>query len=215
MDHRRYTFEKKVMKKKLFLITAVLVSALASAQDNPSDETLSDGTLPVVSVSPSNDGTSSTPAREKIVDYKSVYETSTVEEEVKMATSRFELTKSQQDIWLEAATERRLTENKFRDQANVKGADNNKDAAYRELRTSQNTFYETVIGYLSPAQKQKLEVDRNILNEKQKKLAKIPPPPPPPTPTITAVPVDSAAIKESEKKKAAGKKSKKKKKAGN
>jgi hypothetical protein len=200
------------MKKKVFLMTAVLISGLAGAQDNPSDETLSDGTLPVVSVSPSNNNETSTSSREKIVDYKSVYEASSLEEEVQMAAARFELTKAQQDIWLEAATDRRLTENKFRDQANAKG-DHNMDAAYRELRTSQNTFYETVIGYLSPAQKQKMEFDRNILNEKQKKLAKIPPPPPP-TPTITAVPVDSAAIKESEKKKAAGKKSKKKKKAG-
>jgi hypothetical protein len=138
-----------------------------------------------------------------------VYDAPTVEEEVKMAAERFSLTPAQQDAWLAAAVERRETEKPAREKLDSKSSSYEKEGAYRGLRSSQNMFYETIIGYLSPAQKQAFETDRLILNEKQKKLAKLPPPPPP-APTVTVAPVDSAAIKKEEK--AKGKKSKKKKK---
>ena len=145
-----------------------------------------------------------------IMDYKSVYETATVEEEVKMAAERFSLTPEQQDIWLTAATDRRLAEKQVSDKlANSKEGDYDKNGVYRGLRTSHNTFHETITGYLSPTQKQALERDRLILNEKQKRMAKLPPPPPP-APTVTVAPVDSAAIKEPETGKKKSKKKKKK-----
>jgi hypothetical protein len=142
------------------------------------------------------------------VDYKSVYDSPTVEEEVKMAADRFNLTKSQQDVWLSAASDRRLVENQVRGKLESNAPLYEKDPAYRGLRSAQNTFYETIIGYLSPAQKQSLETDRAILQEKQKRLAKLPPAAP--TPTVTVAPVDSATIKPVEKSKSKSKKTKKK-----
>jgi hypothetical protein len=147
------------------------------------------------------------------MDYKSVYEAATIEEEVKMAAERFNLTPSQQDVWLSAAVDRREAERQAREKLDSKAANYEKDPVYRGLRSSQNTFYETIIGYLTPAQKQAMETDRAILQEKQKRLAKLPPPPPS-TPTVTIAPVDSTAIKEAEKSKGTGKKSKKKRKPG-
>jgi hypothetical protein len=145
------------------------------------------------------------------MDYKSVYDTPTVEEEVKMAAERFNLTPSQQEVWLTAATERRETEVPARGKIDSKAANYEKESAYRGLRSAQNTFYETITGYLSPAQKQALETDRMIVQEKQKRLAKLAPPPPPPASTVTVPPVDSIAIKQAEKEKKTSKKSKKKK----
>lgn len=145
------------------------------------------------------------------MDYKSVYEAGTAEEEAQMAAERFNLSKSQQEVWLTSAIDRRQSEKQAYEKLNSKDMNYSKDAVYMGLRISQNTFYETVIGYLNPAQKQALELDRTIRNEKQRRLAKLPPPPPP-APTVTVVPVDSVAIKEQEKIKAAEKKPKKKKK---
>ena len=149
------------------------------------------------------------------MDYKSVYEAATLEEEVQLATKRFDLTKSQQDVWSVAAFDRRLIEKQVYEKIDSKDPNYSKDASYRGLRTAQNTFYETITGYLKPAQKQALEVDRAIMHEKQSRLAKIPPPP---APTVTVAPVDSTLIKEqilkdAERIKAEQKKSKKKKKS--
>jgi hypothetical protein len=152
--------------------------------------------------------------RTAIVDYKSVYEAATVEEEVKMAAERFNLTPSQQEVWLNAATDRRAAEKQSQDKLGSKNANYERDGAYRGLRTAHNNFHQSIVGFLSPAQKQAFERDRLILQEKQQRLAKLPPPPPP-APTVTVAPVDSAAIKDSDKSKSKskGKKSKKKKKA--
>lgn len=212
------------MRFKFLIIPAVIMFQVAGAQNEPIAATVPQKTLAEISVTPSNtivltDPTPSpvlTSSGENIMDYKSVYDASTLEEEVKMAAERFNLTKSQQDVWTEAAFDRRLTEKQAYEKLDSKTTDYSysKDAVYRGLRTSQNTFYEIIIGYLSPAQKQALEADRAILHEKQRRLAKIPPP----APTVTVVPVDSTAIKEqilkeAEKIKAAEKKSKKKKKS--
>jgi 1,2-phenylacetyl-CoA epoxidase PaaB subunit len=194
---------------------------LAGAQNNSASLTTSQGLVPIpvsaASSTPDTPPVSTTTATEPvstqiaIIDYKSVYETATIEEEVKMATERFNLTPSQQDMWLVAATDRRATEKQAQEKLDSKAANYEKDGIYRGLRSAQNTFYETIIGYLSPVQKQALETDRLIMEEKRKKLAKLPPPTP--APTVTVAPVDSAAIKETEKSKVKSKKSKKKKKA--
>jgi hypothetical protein len=147
-----------------------------------------------------------------ILDYKSVYEAPTIEEEVQMAAERFNLTPSQQEVWLTAATDRREVERQSRAMIDSKAQNYEKEGAYKGLRVAQNEFYETVIGYLNPAQKQAMETDRVIMQEKQKKLAKLPPPPPPVT-TVTVAPVDSTLIKKEEKSKTSGKKTKKKKQA--
>jgi hypothetical protein len=144
------------------------------------------------------------------MDYKSVYDVATVEEEVKVAAERFNLTEAQQEIWLNAATDRRLMEKKANDKFESTASSYDREGAYRGLRASQAMFYETIIGYLSPSQKQALETDRLIMEEKNKRLAKLPPPPPP-APTVTVAPVDSTAIKAEQDK--AGKKGKKKKKS--
>jgi hypothetical protein len=144
-----------------------------------------------------------------IMDYKSVYEAATVEEEVKMATERFGLTPAQQDMWLTAATERRETEKPARAKLESKDEAYLKEPVYRGLKEAQNRFNETIIGYLTPAQKNSVETDRLILQEKQRRIAKLPPPPPP-APTVTVAPVDSAAIKDAQKGKKSGKKSRKK-----
>ncbi|MCE3229724.1 MAG: hypothetical protein K0S32_4275 [Bacteroidetes bacterium] len=146
-----------------------------------------------------------------IIDYKSVYDASTLDEEVKMAAERFSLTPSQQDVWKKAAVDRREAEKKTKTYLESTNNTYDKSGAYVGLRTAHNEFYQTIIGYLSPAQKQALETDRTILEEKRKQLAKITPPA---VITPTVIPVDSTAIKaEMEKEKAAAKKSKKKKKA--
>jgi hypothetical protein len=202
------------MRLKFLIISPVLMFQAGLAQNGPSSLTAGQGTSsttasnnvvvteqpPVVS--------SSYSTQTAIIDYQSVYEAPTLEEEVKMATQRFNLTPSQQDVWLSAATDRRQAEKIAREQLDSKSAE--KGPAYKGLRMSQNTFYEIIIGYLSPAQKQALETDRVILEEKRKKIAKLAPPP---APTVTVAPIDSSAIKAAEKPKETGKKPKKKKKA--
>jgi hypothetical protein len=205
------------MQLKFLVIPSVLLFQVAAAQNNSASLTSSQPTSTPVLAAPSApvEQPVSTPApasnsseQTLIVDYKSVYETATVEEEVKMAAERFSLSPSQQDIWLAAAAERRQTEKQAREILDSKTASYEKESVYRGLRTSLNTFQETIAGYLTPAQKQAVETDRLILEEKRKRLAKLPPPPP--TPTVT--PVDSSAIMEADKDKGKGKKSKKKKK---
>lgn len=207
------------MTFKYFIFPAVIMFQVAGAQNGSSSLTITPAkTATAGSVSgASTVGTptdSSTPTTDiagstqtAFVDYKSVYEAATLEEEVKMAAERFNLSASQQDLWTVAATDRRETEKQARFKLEAKTIDN-KDAVYRGLRAAQNSFYEKIVGYLNPTQKQALETDRIILEEKRKKIAKLPPPVI--APTVTVVPVDSAAIKASNKAKA--KKSKKKKK---
>jgi hypothetical protein len=213
------------MRLHLLLIPSAFIFNFAVAQNGSASLSTAQATVtapvspasstPVVPATPETPAPVSIPAAEEertaIIDYKSVYEATTVEEEVKLAAERFGLSASQQDMWLQAATDRRLTEKQVREKLDSK-ADFDRDGVYRGLRASQNTFHETIMGYLNPTQKQSFETDRLILQEKQKRLAKMPPPPPP-APTVTVPAVDSAAIKASEEPKAKGKKSKKKKKA--
>lgn len=207
------------MRSKFFIIPAALIFQIAGAQNGPVPLAVSQETYVTVTASPSkttklNDPvTTSSTSGESIMDYKSVYEAETLEDEVQMAAERFSLTKSQQEIWLTAATDRRQVEKQAYEKLNAKDLNVSRDAVYLGLRIAQNTFYETIIGYLNPAQKQAIELDRIIRTEKQKRIAKLPPPPPP-APTVTISTVDSTAIIEAEKIKAAEKKSKKKKKAG-
>jgi hypothetical protein len=209
------------MNLKFFMIPAALIFQVAGAQNSPSALTASEGTLAAITVTPSAPVTLTDPTPssdlslegEKIMDYKSVYEASTLEEEVQMAAKRFNLTKSQQDVWSVAAFDRRLVEKQVYEKLDSKDINYSKDASYRGLRTAQNTFYETIIGYLNPSQKQAVAFDSEIIHEKQSRLAKIPSPPPP---TVTVAPVDSTLIKEqilkdAEKIKAEQKKAKKKK----
>jgi 1,2-phenylacetyl-CoA epoxidase PaaB subunit len=214
------------MRFKFLIIPTALIVQVAAAQ-NPAPLTPAQGTVttppavasstPVMPPVPETPPASPTSTQTTYLDYKSVYEAATVEEEVKMATERFGLTPAQQDMWLVAATDRRAVETPAREKLDSKASSYEKDGVYRGLRTSQNTFYETIIGYLTPAQKQAFETDRLVLEEKRKRVAKLPPPPPPPAPTVTVAPVDSSAIKETEKAKGkeAAKKSKKKKKPVN
>ncbi|MES2567073.1 MAG: hypothetical protein V4565_09425 [Bacteroidota bacterium] len=207
------------MKFKFFIIPATLAFHVAGAQNGPAPVAVSEGTMVTVSPSPSTSvklanstpETNSSGSGESIMDYKSVYEAATLEEEVQMAAERFHLTKSQQEVWLTAATDRRQTEKQAYEKLNSKTMDYSKEAVYTGLRMSHNAFYETITGYLNPSQKQALELDRTIRNEKQRRLAKLPPPPPP-APTVTVAPIDSSAIKAAEKVKVADKKTKKKKK---
>lgn len=202
------------MRFKLFILPATLLFHIAGAQNGSSTVITSQrtGTLAPITSSTAVTPQGSTLSTESelgqvlITDYKNVYEAATLEEEVKMAAERFKLTPSQQEVWSKAATDRRVTEKQFREKFNSKDPNYSRDAAYRGLRTAHNTFYGIIIGYLNPTQKQSMETDREILHEKQSRLAQLPPP----TPTITVVPVDSAAIKASEKAKAADKKKKKK-----
>ncbi|MCW3076459.1 MAG: hypothetical protein JWO32_1068 [Bacteroidetes bacterium] len=206
------------MRLNFLIISSVLMLQLTLAQNNSSTVTTGNGTLTTMGTSPST-GTvslsdqSSVPSTVAltdgtIMDYKSVYESATLEEEVKMATERFSLTKAQQDVWLTEAADRRVAEKRAHEQLESKDANINKDNVYKGLRGSQNTFYQKITGYLSPSQKQAMETDRAILEEKRKRVAKLPPP----VPTVTVIPVDSVAIKAAEKEKTQGKKSKKKKK---
>jgi 1,2-phenylacetyl-CoA epoxidase PaaB subunit len=207
------------MRFKFLIIPSVLIFQVAGAQNSSESVTSSQATVttpaaaasstPVMPPVSSPLPASSESTQTSIMDYKSVYETATVEDEVKMAAERFALTPSQQDIWLAAATDRRAAEKQAREKLDSKAANYEKDGVYRGLRSTHNTFYETIIGYLTPAQKQALETDRLIMQEKQKRLAKLPPPPPP-APTVTVAPVDSAAIKQADKSKKKSKKSKKK-----
>jgi hypothetical protein len=207
-----------LMRSKLFIIPTVLIFQLAAAQTGtaPAAAAQEIATTPVSASSaapvtpPASESSASSPVTKSVLDFQSVYETATVEEEVKLAAERFELTKDQQNMWMAAATERRETESQARVKIDSKASNYDKEGAYRGLRSAQNTFYETIIGHLAPAQKQALETDRLIMQEKQKKLAKLPPPPPP-APTVTVAPVDSAAIK-AEKDKKTGKKPRKKRK---
>ena len=215
------------MRFRFLIIPSVLVLQVAEAQNGSASLTANQGTTtsqistpvstpasPSVSavapVSPADPATPASPATTQtlIMDYKSVFEAATVEEEVKMAAERFNLSPSQQDIWLTAATDRRIAEKTARAKLDSKDQNLMKEPVYRGLRTSLNTFHETIVGYLTPTQKQALETDRLIQEEKRQRMAKLPPPPP--TPTV--VPVDSSAIKAAEIKESKGKKSKKKKK---
>ncbi|MBL7930680.1 MAG: hypothetical protein JNL60_02195, partial [Bacteroidia bacterium] len=159
-----------------------------------------------------------------VVDYKSVYEAPTPEEEVKIAAERFNLTLDQQDIWLLAAKDRREGERKFRE-FDAKAGNADRDGAYRGYRTSQNAFYETIIGHLTPQQKAAFERDRLIIEERDKRLARwnqenpSAPTSSIQTTTVTVVPttfgMDSTAIKQKNKEKGNSKKTKKKKQAVN
>ena len=212
------------MRFKFLSISTVLLFQVAGAQTGTTSATMSPaGTLTPVSAAasgPTNTSEASGSANASssdqiaIIDYKSVYEAPTVEEEVKMAAERFSLTQSQQEVWHNAALDRRQAEKVVQDKFDAKASNYEKDGAYRGLRTSHNTFYEIITGYLTPVQKQRMESDRLILQEKQNRLAKLPPPPPP-APTVTVATIDSTAIKEAEKAKSKGKgKGKKSKKKG-
>jgi hypothetical protein len=210
------------MQFKFLIIPAAFMFQLAVAQNSPATMTLSQGTATAPVSAPysasvtitENTASPASPASDGtlIVDYKSVYETASAEEEVKLAAERFKLTQAQQEVWLLAATDRREAEKQAQVKLDSKVSNYEKEPAYKGLRSAQNTFYETVVGYLAPAQKQALETDRLIIQERQRRLAKLPPP----APTVTVVPVDSTAIKQAEKDakaekaKGAGKKSKKK-----
>ncbi len=207
------------MRFTFLIIPSVLIFQAASAQNESAMPATQQATVVAPSSPASSTPVTSSPAADvpgattstltRIVDYKSVFEAATVEEEVQMATERFTLSPSQQDLWLVAATDRRLAEKQAYGKLESKSQDYQKSAVYGGLRAAHNTFHETIVGHLSPSQKQSLENDRLIMEEKRQRLAKIPPPPP--TPTVAVATVDSAAIKEADKK-AAGKKSKKKKK---
>lgn len=209
------------MQFKYLIIPVFLIFQKALAQEGPASVTITQAAIetppapasstPVVPAVSENQATiPEITAPTAILDYKSVYETATVEEEVKMAAERFGLTQAQQDLWLTAATERRFTEKQAQSRLDSNAGNITREGVYRGLRSSHTAFHETISGYLTPAQKQAIETDRQILIEKQRRLAKLPPPPPP-TPTVAAIPVDSAATKEPEP---PGKKSKKKKKKG-
>jgi hypothetical protein len=221
LRHLNDTLNTKSMRYRFFIIPAALIFQVAGAQNSIASFPASQGTATTTPATSSATVTpvSSTPSsisestQTPIMDYKSVYEAATLEEEVQMATERFHLTQAQQEIWQSAATDRRIIEKQVYAKLDSKDTDYSKDAVYRALRTSHNNFYEAIVGYLNPNQKQALEFDRAVIQEKHKRLAKLPPPPPP-APTVTVAPVDSAAIKQSEKAKATGKKSKKKRKAG-
>jgi hypothetical protein len=209
------------MRFKFLIIPSLLIVHTAGAQNGSASLTAaqanvtmavapaSSASVPPAESPPSPAGTES--SQVAILDYKSVYEAPTLEEEVKMATERFSLTPAQQEAWAAAATDRRAAEKQSREKLESKTGNYERDGAYRGLRASHNTFHDVISGYLTPTQKQALENDRVVLEEKRKRLAKLPPPPPP-APTVTVAPVDSAAIKESTKGKGAAKKSKKKKK---
>lgn len=196
------------MRSVFFSIISVLMFQIAGAQDEPVPEGTTFAGVTVTS-------STSTPAdansgKVTYLEYKSVYDAPTLEEEVKMATERFRLSKPQQEIWLTAAEERRQTEKQVYDKLRTTDVNYDKGPDYRALRTSHNAFFEEVVGYLNPAQKEEMEFDRAILQEKQNRIAKLPPPPPPPS-TVTVVSVDTAAIiLQAEKKKEAEKKAKSK-----
>lgn len=213
------------MRIELIIGISVAVFQGGYAQTGASSITATQGTvsIPVTAASSTpvagHDSVAFAPSpaaeRTKIMDYKSVYEAPTVEEEVKMAAERFSLTPSQQDIWLLAATDRREGERLARLKLDSTKGDYSKTGVYMGLRASHNTFHETIMGYLTPNQKQAFETDRLILQEKQKRIAKLPPPPPPVV--VDTIPkVDSTALAEQEvdlkKNNKSGKKSKKKKK---
>jgi hypothetical protein len=199
------------MRLKFFIIPAALVIQVAHAQD-PASFAVSQGTgTPVSSASSTTVTPPSTGLVEiSIIDYKSVYEAATLEEEVQMATERFKLTKSQQEVWAGAAVDRREIEKLTRAKLESKVDDYSKTDVYKGLRSAQNQFYETIIGYFDPTQKQLMERERVIMDEKRKMIAKLPPPVI--APTVTVAPIDSAAIYESQKSKKAKAKAKPKKK---
>jgi hypothetical protein len=208
------------MKAKFLIIPCVLLIQVAAAQSGTATLNLAQGTrtIPIsaasstpMPVDPTPSPVTTPTSQIAIMDYKSVYETATAEEEVKMATERYNLTAAQQDVWLKAANDRRFLEKQSNDKIASNVQNFEKDGAYRGLRSAQTEFHETITGYLSPAQKQALETDRLIHEEQQKRLAKLPPPPPP-APVVTVTPVDSTAIKQAAKEKEkATKKSKKRK----
>ncbi len=216
------------MHFKFLVIPSILFCHIAGAQNTIQPITVANGTTaapvsaapttpaapPAQAISPTSPEAAASPKARyaAILDYKSVYEAPSVEEEVSMATERFSLTEAQQDVWMNAATERRGTEKVCYDKLNSKNQDFMKSDVYMGLRSAHNTFHETIIGYLTPNQKQSLDLDRQILAEKQRRVAQLPPPPPPPAPTVTVAPVDSTAIKAEMK--AAAKKSKKSRKKG-
>lgn len=199
------------MRTTLLIFIVFLLSRTATAQNGTS--TSGQGTLSAPgSTSSATSGSTTNPQTSQssqslsgsgnsneiaIIDYKSVYEAETLEEEVKIAAERFNLTKSQQDVWLTAATDRREAERKAKIQLAERKENFEKAPVYKGLKAAQSTFYETIIGYLSPAQKSAIEADRLIQEERQRRLAKLAPP----APTVTVAPVDSAALKPVEKEK--------------
>ncbi len=211
------------MRSILFIIPAALMFQVANAQNGPAPLTVTQGSFATITVTPATSPTpltdptpSTKPGEINYLDYKSVYEAATLEEEVLMATERFSLTLSQQDVWMTAAVDRRAAEKQAYEKLNSTATDYSKDAVYKGLRYAHNTFSEKIIGYLTPNQKYALDLDRAILHERQLRVAKLAPPPPPPT--VTVSPVDSTLIKdqilkEAEKIKAEQKRSKKKKKS--
>jgi hypothetical protein len=201
------------MRLKFFIIPATFIFQVARAQESTHLTNFQQTGTPASAASTStvyNSSPSTELTEISIKDYKSVYEAATLEEEVQMATERFNLSKSQQEVWATAAVDRRETEKQARVKLESKSNDYSRDAVYRGLRAAQSQFYETITGYFDPSQKQLLEKDRIIIEEQRKMIAKLPPPI---APTVTVAAVDSTAIKaEMEKNKKAKGKSKKKKK---
>jgi hypothetical protein len=209
------------MRSLFFIIPAAFVFNTARAQDpmpatisQPASKTTPVGsstTLTPVSTGSASSTTSTEYTQISIMDYKSVYEAATLEEEVQMATERFNLSKSQQEVWATAAVDRREKEKQTRVALESKNNDYSKNDIYKGLRSAQTEFYETITGFFDPTQKRALERDRLILEEKRKMIAKLPPPVI--APTVTVAPIDSTAIKaEMLKEKKAKQKARKKKK---
>lgn len=111
------------------------------------------------------EGAFKTDEKVSYLDYKSVYEAESLEEEVKMATERFKLSPAQKEIWEQAAIDRRLVEKQASEKLDANKSSYEKEPVYRGLRTAQNTFHATIVGHLTPAQKQAFETDRLILQE--------------------------------------------------
>ena len=202
--------------RSIFLIFTLL--SLAAAAQTTASITASE----VLVTSPPVQASTSTPSllpdsdlssseKTTYLDYKSVYAAATLEEEVKMATERFRLSPDQQELWLSEATDRRIVEKQAQEKIEKKSSSFELEPVYRGLRMSQNNFYNIIISHMNPAQKQAFETDRLVLQEKQQRLAKLPPTPPP-APTVTLIPVDSAAIKANQEVKMKEKVKKKKKK---
>jgi hypothetical protein len=191
------------MRLQFSIFTSLLIFQAAVAQ-NPASSVSEQGVVAApatVSTTTANthEATSSSESNASnqiaIIDYKSVYEAETLEDEVKFATDRFSLTPTQQDIWLTAAKERREIEKNARIKFDAKDPNTDKAAVYMGLRAAHNTFYEIIIGYLSPAQKQSLEEERLIQQERQKRLAKLTPPPTLVIDSVKVAPIDSSMIK--------------------
>src|SRR5687767_2997744 len=106
------------MNIKILIIPALLISQFAGAQNGAGTYTISEASVTntattgsaTAGTTTSTDATAAGEGQVSYLDYKSVYEAATIEEEVKMATERFTLTPAQQEVWLKAATDRRAVE---------------------------------------------------------------------------------------------------------